>query len=134
LATDSNGPANESGGNLPLSPTAVRLLTWVSDDYIELYGVQELIRQVSGSISPDALRQVSLDTIADLLASGLIFVGEMKAGVADLSPLSLELGDHDTNVAELAVLWPPETSPEMGHGPWLAATQQGKVRARRLNS
>jgi hypothetical protein len=114
--------ADFDGGQI-LSRTAASLLVWAADDYIELFGVQEVLRRVVGTLSPEEQRMASLAALTELLSAGLVRVGDMESEAVGLTYWD---GTTTQVLDRLRSTWSTEKPPRMGEGPWVAATDAGK--------
>jgi hypothetical protein len=106
-----------------LHPAGIELLVWASDDYSEAFVLRDILRRLSGDLSPKAEKDAALAIIGELLERGLIRVGDMNTDTEGLAYWELSVSE---TLSKLNSLWDIAHPPTMGNGPWFDATESGR--------
>jgi hypothetical protein len=106
-----------------LSPAAVEFLTWAADDFVEIFCLRDVIRRQIGVLGPEAEKEAGLTALRELIAGGLLRVGEMHS---DAPGLIYWEAPPPALIERIKNLWSIQTPPAMGEPPWFYATDEGK--------
>jgi hypothetical protein len=106
-----------------LSEAAFQFLSWVNDDFTELFVLRTVLKSLNGSMSPEAERATGLQAVKQLLDEDLVMVGEFRS---DVRSLVYWEGTHFELQARIESIWSVERPPEMGEAPWFQVTTKGR--------